>query len=55
MNNRPNPPEINPSNIDTERDAKEKTPLRESELKNLATSNNKVNDENGFGINGDYE
>jgi hypothetical protein len=50
-----NPHGISPGKGDTDRESKEKTPLRESEMKSLAASNNKVNDENGFGINGDYE
>jgi hypothetical protein len=55
MNNRSKTPELSPGNGDTGRDAKEKTPLRESELKTFGTSNNKLNGENGFVINGDYE
>ena len=49
------PTDFRPENGETVRESKEKTPLRESEMKSLAASNNKVNDENGFGINGDYE
>jgi hypothetical protein len=46
MNNKPNPPEISPGRGDnSEREAKDKAPLRESEMKSLG----------GFDINGDYE
>ena len=39
---------------ETERNAKDVAPLRESEMKMFGSTNKKVNDEGSLGINGDY-
>jgi hypothetical protein len=46
------PVNISPVKLDTDREPKEGTPLRESELKIFGTKNSKVNDDEDFGING---
>ena len=53
MSHKIEPANISPIKIDTDREAKEGTPFRESELKNFGT-NKKVNDDEDFGINGPY-
>lgn len=54
MSHKIEPANISPIKLDTDREAKEGTPFRESELKNLGTTNKKVNDDEDFGINGPY-
>jgi hypothetical protein len=55
MSQKNKPADISPGKGDTDREAKERTPLRESELKSFAGSNNKVNNADAYGINGDYK